>query len=343
MGNKKTSKEIRKVILKKLRDGPDSISEISESIGSNWLTTEQHIGELIKNHEVVEVLSSPKMKIYRRTDDPVYYSLPFSKEVRDNTIYLLSKIIELWKEKNKEYPNKTTTQKIAVEVIEKCNLNLPILEFHYGKVTCMNIDSNSNLMNTYEIISPTNYKDILNCIKERIGDKSHSGKSYDERILQYRNKGMDFYITKEELVKSFKGDKFQEIEKKIFDLSMNFPMKLDYFYSKFNDFVSTSTTLLSLESEEEDNLEKIKETFFSLWALLTTASYFIDASNFIPQNKKEVFGQIKRIGLNFKSIGYEDLITELQSELVNINFENIKMPEGDESKEIQKLIRESLD
>jgi len=342
MGNKKTSKEIKDVILKKLREGPKAISEISESIGSNWLTTEQYVGGLIKEKQVVEVFSSPKMKVYRRTDDPVYYSLPFSKEVRNDTIYLLSKVIELWKKKKGISPNKTTTQKIAVEVINQCNLDLPILEFHYGKVTCMNVSSDSDLMEVYEINPPKNSSEILNCIKKIIGNSKHSGKSKQERDLQYEKEGMNFYSAKEELIKSFnKNDK--EIPKNFIGLSINFPMRLEKYYSKFNDFISVSTTLLSLDSKEEDNLNKIKETFFSLWDLLTTASYFIDAGNYIPQNKRELFEQIKKINLNFKSMGYENLITELESELVNIDFSELKMPQGEESKQIQKLILESLD
>ncbi len=161
--------------------------------------------------------------------------------------------------------------------------------------------------------------------------------------MQYEKEGMNFYSAKEELIKSFKSNKEVEITKNLINLSINFPVKLQEFYSEFNDFVSFSTTLLSIDSKEEDILNKIKETFFSLWDLLTTASYFIDASNFIPLNKRELFKQIKKINLNFRLMGYENLITELQSELINIDFDEIKMPKGDESLEIQKLIRESLE
>ena len=46
-----------------------------------------------------EILSTDKMKVYRRTDDPVYYSIPFSKEIRTKTLYILSEIEKEWKKK----------------------------------------------------------------------------------------------------------------------------------------------------------------------------------------------------------------------------------------------------
>ncbi|MBR9701726.1 hypothetical protein GOV13_02280 [Candidatus Pacearchaeota archaeon] len=341
MGNKKTSKQIREEIMSHLKEGPKTITEISESINSNWLTTEKFLNELMQegNKKVVEVLSSPKMKVYRRADDPVYYGLPFPKEIRDQNIYLLSEIIKLWKLENGSYPNKTTTQKIAVEVIDDCNLDLPILEFHYGKVTCMNVSYEQDLVKVYDISPPKNFKEIIVCIKKVIKDVEHTGKSADERKLQYTRQKMNFYSAKEDLIKGFENK--EKTIQNLFGLLTNFPMRLEEYYSEFNDFVSSSIALLSVDILE-DNLLKIKEPFFSLWDLLTTSLYFKDASKFILPQKRELFEQIKKINLNFKKMGYENLATELESELISIDESKLKMPQDNESKEVQKLFLENL-
>ncbi len=339
--NKKTSIQIQEEILSQLKEGSKTITEISESINSNWLTTEKFLKNLVEDKQVVEVFSSPKMKVYRRADDPVYYSLPFSKEVRDQNIYLLSKIIELWKNKEGSYPNKTTTQKIAVEVINDCKLDLPILEFHYGKVTCMNVSYEQNLVEVYDISPPKNSKKIIVCIKNILKKNKHTGKSYQERSMQYENEGMGFYLAKEELIKSFNSSNEKNILKNLTELSINFPMELKEFYLEFNDFISSSITLLSMGSNK-DSLAKIKEPFFSLWDLLTTVLYFKDASKFILPKKRELFEQIKNLDLNFKKTTYENLFSELKSELINIDESKLKMPQDNESNEIQKLFLENI-
>jgi hypothetical protein len=339
MGSKKTSEQIKGSIMSRLKEGSKTITEISESINSNWLTTEKFLKDLEEDKHVVEVFSSPKMKVYRRADDPVYYSLPFSKKVRNQNIYLLSKIINLWKIKEGSYPNKTTTQKIAVEVINNCNLDLPILEFHYGKVTCMNVSYEQDLVEIYDISPPKNSLEIIKCIKRILEKNKHSGKSSQERNMQYEKEGMNFYSAKEKFIENFK-DKGKTIENLI-ELSVNFPMKLEEFYSEFNDFISTSMALLTVDPNEE-NISKIRETFFSLWDMLTTSLYFKDASKFIPPQKRELFEQIKKPTLNFKKMGYENLFTELKSELISLDESKLKMPQDEESKEIQKLFLENL-
>jgi len=285
MVNKKTSKQIRDEIMSQLMEGSKTITEIGDSINSNWLTTEKFLKDLKEDKQVVEVFSSPKMKVYRRTDDPVYYSLPFSKEVRNQNIYLLSKIIKLWKEEKDSYPNKTTIQKIAVEVINDCKLDLPVLEFHYGRVTCMNVSYEYDLVEVYDISPPKNSQEIISCIKKISKEEEHTGVSSDERKLQYENEGMIFYLVKEKLIENFE-DKEKTIQN-LSELLSNFPMKLEDYYSEFNDFVSTSIALLSIDSNK-DNLFSIKETFFSLWDLLTTALYFKDAGKFILPQKKRI-------------------------------------------------------
>ncbi len=115
---RKTSQEIKKEILDFLFEGPKGINEIANKIGSNWPTTNSYLEKLKEDKAVNEILITDKMKVYRRTDDPVYYSIPFNKEIRTKTLYLLKEIEREWKKERKTELSKTALQKLAVDVIK---------------------------------------------------------------------------------------------------------------------------------------------------------------------------------------------------------------------------------
>ena len=52
--------------------------------------------------------------------------------------------------------------------------------------------------------------------------------------------------------------------------------------------------------------------------------------------------QIKNINLNLKKMDYENIFTELESELISMDESKLKMPQDDESIEVQKLFLENL-
>ena len=83
---RKTSSQIKEEILEFLFEGPKSINEIKGKLGSNWPTTNSYLEKLKDKRLVSEVLITDKMRVYRRTDDPIYYSLPFNKETRMKTL-----------------------------------------------------------------------------------------------------------------------------------------------------------------------------------------------------------------------------------------------------------------
>ena len=67
---RKTSSQIKKEILDFLFEGPKGINEIANKVGSNWPTTNSYLEKLKEDGAVNEILSTDKMKVYRRTDDP---------------------------------------------------------------------------------------------------------------------------------------------------------------------------------------------------------------------------------------------------------------------------------
>jgi len=350
MAIRKTPQQIKKEILEFLFEGPKSINEIATKINSNWPTTNKYLEELKTDGKANEIINSNKMKVYRRMDDPIYYSLPFNKEIRIKTLYLLKEIEEKWKEEKGTELSKTALQKIAVDVIKTSNLNLPILNFHYGMTTCASLDSNNK--NILELIKePKEKEKILEGIKKILNDENHSGIAYKERLYQYKKYKMDFYLAKENLTKLFilhEKNKLknlkEELKQAVLELSLNYPIRLDKFYLDFERFVRNVQIVLSnRDNNEIENLEIIKGTLIQLWDKLTTFTSFKDAEEFIEKDKKQLFEQIKELNYNFKEMNYKVYIEELESLAQGINPFDINLPEGDSSKEIQGLIIEGLE
>ena len=348
---RKTPQQIKKEILDFLFEGPKSNNEIATKINSNWPTTSKYLEELKAERKVNEIISSDKMKVYRRIDDPIYYSLPFNKEIRIKTLYLLKEVEERWKKEKGIELSKTALQKIAVDIIKTQNLNLPILNFHYGMTTCASFDSNNKEI--LELVTePKEKEKILEGIKEALKDKRHDGIAYRERLYQYNKYKMDFYLAKENLTKLFilyekdnsKKTFKNELRQAILELSLNYPIKLDKFYFDFERFIRNTQIILSnKKSDEVDNLEIIKGTLIQLWDKLTAFTSFKDAEEFIDNDKKQLFEQIRELNYNFKEMNYKIYIEELESLAQGINPFEINLPVGDSSKEIQRLIIEGLE
>ncbi|MEA3329466.1 MAG: winged helix-turn-helix domain-containing protein [Nanoarchaeota archaeon] len=345
---RKTSQQIKKEILEFLFEGPKSINEIKEKLGSNWPTINSYLEKLKEEGKVNEILVTDKMKVYRRTDDPVYYSLPFNKDIRIKTLYILSEIEKEWKRKRPTELSKTALQKLAVDVIKMGNLNLPVLNFHYGMTTCASLDSTKeDIVRLIE--EPRDKKIIIECIAKVVSDKKHTGIAYKEREYQYEKykDEMKFYFSKEQLMKTFRVDNASEeikqsLKNLLLDLSINFPIKLEDFYDEFENFISNSQIILSKKGKDTEGMEVIKETLTQLWDKMTTFTSFQDSEMFIDNDKKQLFNQIMELNLNFKELNYKVYIEELESFAQNINPFDIDLPQTENSKQIQKLILEGL-
>jgi len=348
---RKTSQEIKKEILDFLFEGPKGINEIAEEINSNWPTTNSYLEKLKEEGAVNEILITDKMKIYRRTDDPVYFSIPFQKEIRTKTLYILKEIQNTWKKETKSDLSKTALQKIAVDVIKSCNLDLPILEFHYGMTTCASFDeSNLSILNLIQ--EPEEKKEIDECVIKLVRERKSGGSASFERQYQYTKYNMNFYSAKEKLsndfsklgnCKSNKEDINKNIQGDLINLSLNFPLKLERFYFDFEEFVRNAQLILNENKSLDKNIETIRSTFNQLWDKLTTFTYFNDSKRFIQAEKKQLFEQIKELNLNFKEMGYRIYSEELESLSKEINPLELALPNSEVSKQIQSLILEGLE
>jgi hypothetical protein len=341
---KKTPEEIRNEILNQLKNGPKTTSEIGEAISSNWLTIEKFLKELKDENLVSEVVSSPKMKVYKRTDDLAFYGLPFSEEIRNKSASLLCTIADKWKKETGIVPARTTLQKVAVELIENSDGELskiPILRFHYGQTLA--IMYNESQMTKCSPFPLTNNQkiDLSKLIKEYHGKPSKYAK-----LNQYKKKGMEFYLEKEEhLLSGFSEPDYKKVENSLLKLVVFYPIELKNTFPIFDKFVYCTIILLNLKESDskKECFNKIKDAFYLLWDAITTEFFFHDAEKYISPEKKELFNQIKLNVLNNKLTNMLPIIGDLESEANSINPDEIESPLDEESIEIRRILTEGAE
>ena len=339
---KKNPEEIKSEILIQLRNGPKTTTEIGEAINSNWLTIEKFLKELKEQGLVIELVSSPKMKVYRRTDDLAFYGLPFSEEIRNKSCSLLYTIAEKWQSETKTIPSRTMLQKIAVELIEKSDKQLaeiPILRFHYGQTLAVRYDETFKQEYKLLNLNPEQNSLLLNLI-----EKYRKMSSGSAQLEQYKKEGMEFYYEKEaNVVKGLCAPNIKNIEKNLLKLSIYYPIELENTFELFDKFIYCSVVLLNLSNDKEkiDSLNKIKETFYLLWDTITTNYFFHDSEKHILPEKKELFEQIQANVLNSKIANLNSVIEDMESEVNSINPEKISKFDLEKSQEfLHELLEE---
>lgn len=336
---KRGGDEIKTEILEFLLDGPSSIKKISDKIESNWSTTSNYLSELKEEGKVSELISSGNLKIFRRNDDPVFYGIPIKKEIRAKTLYLLLKIIERWKEVKKINIPKTTLQKIAVDVIHKKKLDLPILDFHYGRVTALAIDPTQNLGVIYKT-TPID-GDIVLEIDNQI--KKHTIFARQERINQYNKYKMVLYLMREKLLEEFEKKKnIKNIERFLLELSLEYPSNNNEVFLLFDKFTSSSILLLN-SKDSEKFLGDIKDCFYCLWDLLTTNSYFNGIISSVDKDDLDLFNEIRSFHIKSKLAKSFELVSDLESVSNSVDLSKLSLGDDEDSKKAMSILLEGVE
>ncbi|MDA3836796.1 MAG: hypothetical protein PF542_04185 [Nanoarchaeota archaeon] len=336
---RKTIEEIKANILDFLKIGPKAEKEISDKIQSNWATTNKVLESLKEDNSISEVSSNSKAKYYKRSDDPVFYSLPFSEDVRSRTLALMKDISDTWKEQTKENISKTSLQKIAVKIIKENpdKFNLPIMKFHYGQVASLRY--NDSIKEKYNILklNPSQHKIVLDYVQ-----KNKAKKTYELVQEQYDQKGMELFKAKNDLLDYFKSGK--EIDNKIIELSAYFPNELVKTYELFEKFEYASVNLLNLvdPKEKKEYQNRIEQVFHLLWDSITTEYFFFDSESFIEEPQKKLFDSIKNSIMGTKISNISPMIEDLVSEAESKEDNEIKMNTSDKSKELLHLLLSDL-
>ena len=341
---KKSREEISDLILSFLEDKPLSIQQISENVGSNWMTVNQILEQLKSEGKVKEVVATDKIKIFRRANYPVFYGVPIRKEIRNKTLFIASEIVKEWKEKNGELPLNTTLQKVTVEIIKKCNLNLPVLPLHYGLVTALAIKPEEQIDKIYEWTGQPERNVIIKKIKEEV--PKHVNNASEEEDLQYLNHNLNLFKARKEIIKVFKNESAKadknKLKKWLLNMSLFFPTENLEIYNLFDRYLFCSTILLNTKSPEK-NVYEIKETFNIVWDLVTTEMFLREAKIFVHREDMQLFDLIMGFHLDSKINTVEERITNLEYSVNAVKPEEIETPMDKESMEIRRILAEGAE
>jgi len=325
MVNRKNAEQIQEEILSHLKEGPKSIKKLSELTESTWSTINLHLENLKKENKVREILSVNNMRVFIRADYPVFYGLPLDKEKRNLSLYLLAKIIDSWKEMhNGEIPNKTTVQKIAVEIAKtEPSLNLPVVRFHYGKVLPVSMEPQnaSQMLIDYNVTEPKNSNEILKKINHEIKNGNHTNIAWKEKKQQYeKHEDMKIYLLKDKIeYASSNKDNFKaDTEKIIYDFFLEIPssQRYSYYLQRYHDFISAFKLIISsneFEKEKKQYIQEIIEVFNSLWQSLTTQFFFEDFGSQTDKELEEIQENIEKNTFEIDIFQVDDKINNLLS------------------------------
>lgn len=324
---RKSSEQIREKILSSLTSEPLSTEQLRKKIDSNWSTINSYLEELKKEGKVRELFARENLRIFSKSDYPVFYGLPLEKETINKCLYLLQKIIEEWNSKKQGGINKTTLQKIAVEIaLKNPQLNIPVVRFHYGKVLPV-------FINPYKI-EKTCFekgldKEILILIEQEVEKEikqgNHTNIAWKEKREQYKkHKDMKIFDLGDKIIHNLLKANSKDYYMPLLDLFYEFFLEIpssdnySYFFERYHEFLSaikfifeSNEFIHSNNSDREHYLKEILETFNLFWLALTTEFFFEDFEKIINKDYKIISDEIKKISINAYSFEIEEKINNL--------------------------------
>jgi len=268
---KKTSLEIKESILRELKKSPKTITEISEAISSNWLTTEKFLKELREEKKVKELVSTEKKKIYQLITGDTYFNLPITEDEGQKFRALFRLILDEYKKKNKT-PSKTELSKCAVEVINNPEAglsNLPVIWYLYGMIPIVVADPYKSYE---EEVKLENKIQIIKTIQNYRDDNDFKDKRQID-IEQHKEYNKELYTLADDFLDEinqipFNKEKVLKILNKFFiicPIDNEFPEVFEF----TDRFVST-VNKLSLMNNLKEHKKEISLTFNALWKYIAT-------------------------------------------------------------------------
>ncbi len=342
--DRKTAGQIEEEILSRLKEGPSSIEKLRKDLDSNWSTINNYLEKLKEEGKVREIVLRNNLKFYIKSDYPSFYGLPLNKKVLNDSLFLLKTIVDVWKaEKNGEIINKTTMQKIAVEVIRNNNVNLPVLKFHYGKTLPVFLEPEdySCTIQQYQITEPENKEEIIKFVKDEINSNKHKNIAWREKRIQYENHDdMKIYeisdnVSRDIIKKEIKDGKLLKCLSEIL-LQIPTSNNYSYIFEKYSEFLNAVNFIFNTKEfkenqEQKENLIKeIFDTFNSIWDLLTIEFYFNEFRSFCKEEFRELLETIKQVKVDISFFNLEDKLNNLLDYKNSLSLEKIELTKDEE-------------
>jgi len=347
---RKTPQQIEEKILSLLKKGPLSTKKLSDILKSNWSTINNYLEELKHDGKVREIYSRENLKVYVRSDYPVFYGLPLEDKKFNDSLFLLSKIIETWQEKKKEMINKTTMQKIAVNVIKKNSFDIPVVRFHYGKVltTFLEPERYRETITIYGVKEPPISNKIIKAIEYEIEKEEHSNIAWKEKKKQYLEyPDMKIFDLSDSISHSISKSSIdlQKMLSLFYDVLLEIPTneRYSYLFKQYHEFIGAvnfifnSTQFNSSDEDKKNCLKEILDTFSSLWQALTTEFFFEDIEPIIDKEFKDIMQFIKDSKVKTHCFEIEERLNNLLEYKKSLNPRKVVIGE-DEKKIIEILL-----
>lgn len=284
---KKTREEITKKILSSLEEKPLSIQEISKKVGSNWSTTNEFLEALKKEGKVREIVSTEKIRLFKLVREDTYLDIPINNRGKKIGFYLFNKIKKEWTIKTGKPPMNTDVLKVAVDVLEKTNLNkeLPTVWYLFGKIPLLKYSPEINYPNYILDTEESNKinKEVLVSVKTFSAKRT----THERMLQQYEIYNNELYKSKEKirntLNKNLDNERvLKELENEISQFYFYMPTKDDA--SNITMIVYEFIILLEkmiLSLKKLDRFKKeITDTFSSIWELVAIYMFFDSLSSY---------------------------------------------------------------
>ncbi len=343
---KKTPEQIKEEILDKLEQGPLSIQQISREIDSNWITVSKFLEELKAELKVREIRIGENVRLFRLVREDTYLDIPVEKKYKELGYYIFKKIRQEWTNKNGVTPTNTDVLKVAVEVLEKTQLDqqIPTVWYLYGKIPVLKLVQEPQVEN----IEPASLKiktvdigQVDNQIESAIKTFLARNNSHEIRVKQYELYNQRLYLLKEDLFCSLvKGDIDPErLKNYCSELYARCPSKEDAseILGMTQDFVSTIYKISMLRNVNDFNKE-ILETVYSIWKMIAVYMFFDSLTSYGKFKPRDKTLSLYFSDSLFRNISdAKDCVSNLNSIYMN-NVSYVEEPSLLEDTETSKLL-----
>lgn len=306
-------------IVKSLKAGPGSITDIAAAADINWRTAESYLENLKKLNIVEEEkVKNKRLFFYRDMDN--YFKLPIREkdEQKINTLY--AEIREFCQSLYQKDPTKTQAYKIVWKVNKELNLQLPVGWYKYGPTVAKPYTHNHKATYNFN-------KETIKAVKETTEEYC----KLDNVSLQlkiYKEEHKKLYLAKTAIESLEQQATKEELRTTIGRFRENTPEES---YEVVTDFMRTTImTGWNLKTEEAFNL---------LWDYISKITYR-DTLDYYGKEKERYFKESITKAKREAQLYIKDLT---QSYMVETYGEDPDEPRNKIKKKLKHISKEERD
>ncbi|RJQ21872.1 hypothetical protein C4580_01770 [Candidatus Woesearchaeota archaeon] len=283
---RKKRADIFKDIVDSLRNGSQTILQISKATDINWETVKNCL-ETLKTLSIIQEEEKNGKTFYFvdeskliQTEENTLLGLPLTEDRKNATYGLFKRIIERWEKIRPDRKiNKTFLHKILVKVVKNNDkdLKFPHGWYLFGECAVLQCDPMDCKEQPYQI--GTEYDAKIDVV---VTEYSQLSSTHELMQRQYTDEGNELYTLRlkisDKLLNKFTETSVHELKRSLKDFVFSFKKNeeneelLEY----LNGFLSIVTRLINgLKLGELDDIRPvINETFMSIWELLATYNLY---------------------------------------------------------------------